>query len=66
MTAQIIFLADHRLKPEPKRVILDREALLPAVYHPFVEMWLANLMMAAELATMPLWPGGIDDLDLEG
>ena len=43
-----------RRRRERRHVVLDLDAL--------AEVWLANLMTAATLATIPLWPGGIDDL----
>ena len=64
MTAQIIILANHRRKPEPRRVLLDQEPMPPPAHHPFVELWLAGLMTAAAIANTPLWPGGIDDLEV--
>ncbi len=46
------------------RVIRDQDPMPPPAHHPIIEMWLAGLMAAEAFATMPLWPGGIDDLEI--
>jgi hypothetical protein len=60
--SHVVKLDDYQRRKEPRAT----EYSLPEGYGQLSQalalLWLRNLEIAAKFSTVPLWPGGIDDL----